>query len=65
MSVIRLRAGQACSVCGSTTGLPHATLRDCQGASEREPRETIERPDGGPVRRITTVKRLKSIRKRA
>jgi hypothetical protein len=43
MSVIRLRAGQACPVCGGTTSLPHASMRDCQSASEREPRE-------GPVR---------------
>ncbi len=63
MSVIRLRAGQACSVCGSTTGLPHASLRDCQSASEREPREAMERPYG---RRLKTRKRLKSpVRKRA
>lgn len=65
MSVIRLRAGEACSVCGSTTGLPHATRRDCLGASEREPRETTERPYAGRVRHSTSVKRLKSVRKPA
>jgi len=44
MSVIRLRAGQACPMCGSATSLPHASLRDCQSASEREPRERSVRP---------------------
>ena len=41
MSVIRLRAGQACPVCGSTTGLPHASLRDCESAA-RESRSALE-----------------------
>jgi hypothetical protein len=59
MSVIRLRAGQACPVCGSTTGLPHASLRDCESA-ERESREGLERPRLKRGDRDTTAKRLKS-----
>ena len=43
MSVIRLRAGQACPLCGSTIGLPHASLRDCESA-DRESRDGFERP---------------------
>jgi hypothetical protein len=61
MSVIRLRAGQVCPVCGSTTSLPHASLRDCQSASEREPRERSVRPRAPRV-----VTRAKApVRKRA
>ena len=44
MSVIRLRAGQACPVCGSTMNLPHASLRDCESVSERDAKETVRRP---------------------
>jgi hypothetical protein len=63
MSVIRLRAGQACPVCGSTTSLPHASLRDCQSASEREPRERSARPRAP---RPVSVQRAKApVRKRA
>ena len=43
MSVIRLRAGQACPVCGSTIGLPHASLRDCESA-DRESGDGFEHP---------------------
>jgi hypothetical protein len=66
MSVIRLRAGQACPVCGSTTGLPHASLRDCESASQREPHETLARPVVGHVDRTLSERRLKTVvRKRA
>jgi hypothetical protein len=63
MSVIRLRAGQACPVCGSTTSLPHASLRDCQSASEREPRERSMRPRD--LRAATTKRAKGPVRKRA
>ena len=66
MSVIRLRAGQACPACGSTTNLPHASLRDCQSASEREPRERVVASYVQHTARTASVRRLKgALRKRA
>jgi hypothetical protein len=59
MSIIRLRAGQACPVCGSAAALPHASLRDCQSASEREPRDAFVQPHINHARRNSKVKRLK------
>lgn len=59
MSIIRLRAGQACPVCGSAASLPHASLRDCESASEREPREAFVRPHAEPTRRASDAEVLK------
>jgi hypothetical protein len=59
MSIIRLRAGQACPVCGSAASLPHASLRDCESASEREPREAFVRPHVKHARRASGAKPLK------
>jgi hypothetical protein len=59
MSVIRLRAGQACPVCGSTTSLPHASLRDCESA-DRDSRDAFERPRFKRGDRGTAAKALKA-----
>ena len=64
MSVIRLRAGQACPLCGSTIGLPHASLRDCESAAH-ESREALERPRKKRGEGLAPLKQLKRLPDRA
>ena len=43
MTVIRLRAGEACQECGGQTNLPHMSLHDCLDSLDRELSDALAR----------------------
>jgi hypothetical protein len=56
MSVIKMKAGQACHRCGSSTDLPHRDHRECLDAIDREVRTLLERTYELTARRTQLVR---------